>query len=247
MLAPKSKFTQGIKALKSIMDSCNIAGVWSELANEQQQFRTPDNAVLNWWPNGTLLFQGPIGSKTSLETAVNNAITGAPPASTTAVQTPKAPTRIFMVHGHDDTARDQLELIVLKLGLQPFVLQNTASGGKTIIEGLEHQIGHRPEAEFGIVLVTPDDRGYSKRAGETEIKDRARQNVILEMGMLLSSLTRARVAILVKGYVESPSDVDGIIYIHFNDHVKEVVPKLAERLQQCGITIDAARISQAAS
>ena len=69
--------------------------------------------------------------------------------------------------------------------------------------------------------MTPDDRGYAKRDGETEIRDRARQNVILEMGMLLSSLTRGKVTILVKGHVELPSDAAGIIYIPFNDHVRD--------------------------
>jgi predicted nucleotide-binding protein len=71
--------------------------------------------------------------------------------------------------------------------------------------------------------------------------------VILEMGMLLSSLTRANVAILVKGYVELPSDAAGIIYLHFNDHVKEVVPKLAERLQLSGIALTPEQISRASS
>ena len=228
-----------IDDLKAIVASCGVIGKWRELPNQQQQFRTPDGAILNWWPKGTILFQGTAEPKTILENAVTGAISGITPTVSSA-PIPKLPSSIFVVHGHDDTAREQLELVLLKLGLEPYVLQNTSGGGKTIIEGLESQIGIRPEAEFGIVLMTPDDMRYSKRAGETEIKARARQNVILEMGMLLSSLTRERVAILVKGYVESPSDVDGIIYIHFNDHVKEVVPKLAARLQQCGIMLDAA-------
>ena len=240
------KFNQGIDSLKATVASCNIDGEWRELANDQQQFRTPGGAVLNWWPSGTLVFQGTPGPKNELETAFKNVLAGNI-ASVPVTKAPTAPKSIFVVHGHDDVAREQLELVLHKLGLQPFVLQNTAGGGRTIIESLENQIGLSAAAEFGIVLMTPDDMGYSKRAGETEIKARARQNVILEMGMLLSSLTRARVAILVKGFVEPPSDVDGIIYIHFNDHVKEVVPKLAERLQQCGITIDASRISHAAS
>jgi len=117
----------------------------------------------------------------------------------------------------------------------------------TIIESLERKIGKAGESRFGIVLLTPDDVGYAKRDGEKEAKPRARQNVIMEMGMLLSSLARERVAILVKGFVELPSDAAGIIYLHFNDHVKEVVPKLAERLQAYGIPLTAAQISSAAS
>ena len=79
------------------------------------------------------------------------------------------------------------------------------------------------------------------------LKPRARQNVILEMGMLLASLTRERVAILQKGYIEHPSDVAGIIYIAFNNHVREAVPKLVGRLQSVGISLDPAKIAEASA
>ena len=58
---------------------------------------------------------------------------------------------------------------------------------------------------------------------------RARQNVVLEMGMLISAVGRSNVAILKRGHIEVPSDAQGILYIPFNDHVKETVPKLADR------------------
>jgi predicted nucleotide-binding protein len=67
------------------------------------------------------------------------------------------------------------------------------------------------------------------------------------MGMLLASLTRDRVAILQKGYVERPSDVDGIIYIPFNDHVREAVPKLVGRLNAAGIKLDPSAIAKASA
>ena len=65
--------------------------------------------------------------------------------------------------------------------------------------------------------------------------------------MLLASLTRDKVAILQKGFVERPSDLDGVPYIPFNDHVKETVPKLAQRLQEAGIVLDANAIARASS
>jgi predicted nucleotide-binding protein len=42
--------------------------------------------------------------------------------------------RVFVVHGQDTAAREQLELVLHKLGLDPFVLSNTAGGGLTIVE-----------------------------------------------------------------------------------------------------------------
>ncbi|EBW2249971.1 DNA-binding protein, partial [Salmonella enterica subsp. enterica serovar Enteritidis] len=109
------------------------------------------------------------------------------------------------------------------------------------------QIGKEPEAKFGIVLMTPDDMGFANRDGSDKSQPRARQNVVMEMGMLLSSLTREKVVILVKGHLEQPSDAHGINYLHFNNHVKEVVPRLTERLRSAGFDISPERITKAAS
>ena len=70
--------------------------------------------------------------------------------------------------------------------------------GAAHIEALERQIGKEPEAKFGIILMTPDDVGYASRDGSEKAQPRARQNVVMEMGMLLASLTRDKVVILVK-------------------------------------------------
>ncbi|XVJ58805.1 MAG: nucleotide-binding protein [Tepidisphaera sp.] len=145
------------------------------------------------------------------------------------------------------TSRDQLELALRRLGLEPFILMNSSGDGKTIIESLEGHIGRDYSSDFGIVLMTPDDMGYAKREGDTKSEPRARQNVILETGMLLASLTRNRMALLVKGHLEIPSDLQGIIRLPFNDSIKDVIPKLCLRLREAGIELDQAKISDACS
>jgi predicted nucleotide-binding protein len=102
--------------------------------------------------------------------------------SPTAPENPKpANKKVFVVHGHDSAAREQLELIIHKLGLDPFVLQNTGGGELTIIEALEQEIGPQSDAaRFGIVLLTPDDVGYSKFAGDKEAQPRARKMLCLK-------------------------------------------------------------------
>ena len=135
-----------------------------------------------------------------------------------------------------------------KLGLDPFVLANTGGQGLTIIEALEHKIGlNSNQTSFGIILMTPDDMGYAKSSGDTSIQPRARQNVVLEMGMLISAIGRKNIAILVKGHLEKPSDADGILYIPFNDHVKETVPRLADRLKHSGFILSPDKITHASS
>ena len=60
----------------------------------------------------------------------------------------------------------------------------------------------------------------------------------MAMGMLLASLTRERCAILQKGSVELPSNMGGVITVPFNNHVREAVPKLVQRLREAGFKLD---------
>jgi predicted nucleotide-binding protein len=153
-----------------------------------------------------------------------------------------------VVHGHDEVSREQLELVLHKLGIDHFILANSGGGGLTIIEALEAKIGHNANAtSFGIVLMTPDDMGYALSAGVDNVQPRARQNVVLEMGMLISSIGRKNIAILVKGHLERPSDADGILYLAFNNHVKEIVPRLSARLKESGFVLNPDKVANASS
>ncbi|MBB5074165.1 putative nucleotide-binding protein [Bartonella callosciuri] len=99
--------------------------------------------------------------------------------------------------------------------------------------------------KFIIVLLTPDDIGCSKIDGQEQAKPRARQNVILEMGILRSALSRKNVAILRKQNIEILSNVEGILYIPFKNHVGETIPKIIDRLIDSGFTIDAKKAAYA--
>ena len=86
-----------------------------------------------------------------------------------------------------------------------------------------------------------------KAEGADAAQPRARQNVVLEMGMLISAIGRTNVAILKRGHVEVPSDAQGILYIPYNDHVRETVPKLVDRLQAAGFVLRPNSITNASS
>lgn len=248
------KFIGNVEELKSQLSKRGFSSYNEEYKNGGYCFRFQNGSILNFWPsNGSVNLQGKTDDKLSCfihELCGNNT-----KKSNGAIDEPVAPAKVeakgkvFVVHGHDNTAREQLELILHKLGIEPFVLQNTSGGGLTIIEALEKEIGHNPsEVTFGIVLLTPDDMGYPRTSKLEEAKPRARQNVVLEMGMLLSSIGRSRVAILKKGDdLEVPSDANGIVYIPFKEHVKEVVPKLVERLDQNGFKMKPENIAKASS
>lgn len=242
-----TKFKGTIDGLRDLIAAAGIEGEWSEDGEGKHTLRTKDGGVLNWWSSkGTVQLQGQIDAKGRLESALQSEEqpqTEKPYPSVPLVQKKGI---IFIVHGHDSDARDQLELALRRLGLEPFILMNSSGGGKTIIEALEGHIGRDYSSAFGIVLMTPDDMGYAKKDGEDRAEPRARQNVILETGMLLSSLTRERIAIIVKGHLDIPSDLQGIIRLGYNDHVKEIIPKLCQRLRETGFELDPSQIASAA-
>lgn len=147
--------------------------------------------------------------------------------------------KIFVVYGHDDIARTQLEALLRRWDLEPIILDQQASGGQTIIEKLEE---YGADVGYAIVLATPDDDGKSK--SEMAYKSRVRQNVVLELGMFLAKLGRERVAILLKEATdfEKPSDIHGLIYIPFQNKVDEVAISLIRELSRQGYKIDTAKI-----
>lgn len=243
-----NKFEGTIEELQVLVKSAGLKGKWENDGQGKHIFRSNDGGVLNWWPSkGTVQLQGIDKAKSKLEKAIaRGTATSAAEAAQAPTVAPHIPKHIFIVHGHDSDARDQLELALHRLGLKPFILMNTSGGGKTIIEALEGQIGHDYTSDFGIVLMTPDDFGYSKKDGDKKVEPRARQNVVLEAGMLLASLTRLRMAIIVKGHLEMPSDLQGIIHLAYNDHVKEIIPKLCQRLKEAGFDLETNQIAAAA-
>lgn len=140
---------------------------------------------------------------------------------------------VFIVYGHDTDAREQLELLLRRMNMNPIVLANLSPQGDTIIEKLEHYLGEHSNVGFACVLLTPDDEGHRKGADE-EKQYRARQNTILELGMVLGRLGRKRVAILIKKSVETPSDIGGLLYVPFDERVHEVSSQLFRTLESAG-------------
>ena len=124
--------------------------------------------------------------------------------------------------------------------INKLLIGNFASPSSTIIEKLEE---FTAQVNFGIVLATPDDVGYPK-GDESQKRYRARQNVVLELGMLLSRIGREKVAILLSQTeeMEKPSDIDGLIYIPFKDDVEEVKLSLAKEMQNNGYVLDISKL-----
>lgn len=161
-----------------------------------------------------------------------------PRTSTIEARIPKNADKVFVVHGHDESARETVARFLERLELQPVVLHERPNQGRTIIEKFEDHT----DVAFAVILLTPDDVGGLKDQ-KTNFKPRARQNVILELGFFLGKLGRHRVCPLVKGDVETPSDYDGVVYTDLDDAGGWKM-KLVQELKAAGFDVDANRVFQ---
>lgn len=186
-----------------------------------------NGCIVNCWDKGTVNCQGKNAEEVSKILSQNH-------------ETPKRNKKVFVVYGHDGNARTQLEAMLRRWDLEPLILDQLISSGQTIIEKLEE---FTKQANFGIVLATPDDIGYPKN-NESKKQYRVRQNVVLELGMLLSRIGREKVAVLLSQAeeMEKPSDIEGLVYIPFKDNVEEAKVSLAKEMQNNGYELDIAKL-----
>jgi predicted nucleotide-binding protein len=153
-----------------------------------------------------------------------------PPPSVVEPQTDAR--KVFLVHGHDNEAKETAARFLEKLGLEIIILHEQPNEGRTIIEKFEN---YSRDVAYAVVLLTPDDVGNAKDAS-SNLNRRARQNVIMELGYFMGKLGRDRVCALYKGNVELPSDYQGVLYLDMEDSGWKA--KVAQELVQSKVPID---------
>jgi predicted nucleotide-binding protein len=172
---------------------------------------------------------------------------------------------VFIVHGRDRKPMKELQVMLKEFGFNPIVLHEQPSGSRTIVEKLEKysdvgyafviltpdDLGTSDEefdkynknfveelAKFRQRKQTEDEtkRRLAENV-ESFIENRARQNVVLEFGYFIGKLDRDRVCCLLKGDVERPSDMHGIVYKHFKESLNEVKDEIVKELKAAGYGI----------
>lgn len=139
---------------------------------------------------------------------------------------------IFIVHGHNVAVQQSVARTLEKLGLNPIILSEKPNAGNTIIEKFEVN----SDVGFAIILLTDDDEGKSKT--DIDLKSRARQNVILELGYFIGRLGRKRILPLYSEGVELPNDIHGLLYIPI-DKAETWKFALVRELKEAGYSVDA--------
>jgi len=196
-----------------------------------REYRRDIKMDRSYWENGVTRLINLIDvmlEDLKLSSTHSNIIISAPVKDSRIIQSDD----IFIVHGHDDSAKHSVARCIEKLGLNPIILQEQPNEGKTVIEKLEK----RGEVGFAVIILTPDDVGNVVE-NKDDLKPRARQNVILELGYFIGKLGRSRVCALHKGNVELPSDIHGVIWENLDENGAWQF-KLAKELKNAGYDID---------
>jgi predicted nucleotide-binding protein len=155
-------------------------------------------------------------------------------------KSPCHPKKIFIVHGHDGEAKQQLARMLTNFGLEPIILDERPDKGRTIIEKFEEEVS---DIGYAFVLLTPDDKitisidNDETDQPNTKKLNRARQNVVFEMGYFMGKRGRKRVCFIYKG-VEKPSDIDGIVYKSYRNSVIDLFKPIRDELKSAGYQIN---------
>lgn len=156
-------------------------------------------------------------------------IEDAQPKTTDNIKYPQR--KIFIIHGHDDHLKKEVQLLLSRAELDDIVLHEQPDKGRNVIDKL---IEETESASYAIALLCPED----------EIENgtkRARQNVILEVGYFLGKLGKSKVRLIKKGDVEIPSDLKGILYTEY-DEKRNWKTNILKEIQAAGIDIDMNKI-----
>lgn len=153
--------------------------------------------------------------------------------------------RVFLVHGRDLSARDELIALLRAFDLKVISWREAAAhaGGGTPYIGDIVAAG-MDLADAVVVLLTPDDIGCVSPIfrvehdgpHELEPTGQARLNVVFEAGMAMAR-DRRQVVLVEIGLVRKISDIDGLNIIRMRDAV-ETRKDLAQRLRSAGLAVD---------
>lgn len=204
----------------------------SQVLSEYENDSMPAGVIMFVSPRAAISYER--HAKDITATVFDNAKKSVPPKGVSKQPTTSDLSKVFIVHGRDDLAKTDVARFIERLGFEAVILHEQANSGQTIIEKIEAHTN----VGFAVVLYTPCDSGGL--AGEPQ-QSRARQNVVFEHGYLIGKLGRRNVSALVKGDVEIPNDISGIVYIPLDQPGAWRVA-LAKELRTAGYDVDMNRV-----
>lgn len=132
--------------------------------------------------------------------------------------------RLLLVHGRSGDRHVVSRLLTEADFRVPVMLRDVKGAGDLLAERFEREA---IQADAAVVLFTPDDEVTALLDGSGELTDRAevrrlaRQNVTLEYGWFWGKRGRDRILLMLKGGLDLPSDLGGLVYESYQDSPTE--------------------------
>ncbi|MFF2039455.1 TIR domain-containing protein [Kitasatospora sp. NPDC058170] len=155
---------------------------------------------------------------------------------------------VFVVHGRDEQVRREMFGLLRRLGLNPLEWEHLVGATGLPSPFIGEVVAHAPTvAGAALVLLTPDDvavlhddlRGSAEPAHERLPSGQPRQNVLIELGMVLMAYPE-RTVIVEFGDVRPASDLAGRNVVRFtaDGNPAYALRKVAQRLEVAGCPVD---------
>nr|WP_103884738.1 nucleotide-binding protein [Actinacidiphila yanglinensis] len=153
--------------------------------------------------------------------------------------------RVFVVYGRDEQVRREMFELLRRLDLRPLEWEDLVRATGQASPFLGDVVAHAPsQAQAALVLLTPDDvahlhprlAGPNEPEYEREPTGQPRQNVLIELGMVLMAYPE-RTLIVEVGALRPAADTAGRNVIRF-DGSEAALGKIVQRLKQAGCEVD---------
>ncbi|WP_066839185.1 TIR domain-containing protein [Rufibacter ruber] len=216
--------THYISALKKIRFSPQIFSTSTPNSTFERAFNNGKRELLN--------LLSVIAEDLQLESVINQ-----PKATDSSIKNDSK--TIFIVHGHNEEIKLAVARTLEKLKLDPIILHEQPSKGRTIIE----KFTENSDVSFAIAILSADDIAYARNENPENLRYRARQNVIFELGYFIGKLGRDRVLALHEAVedFEIPSDYSGVLFVPY-DKTGKWQFNLVKELKAVGVSVDANNI-----
>jgi predicted nucleotide-binding protein len=133
--------------------------------------------------------------------------------------------KAFISHGKDSLVLNKIEKFLQDLGIEPLIIKDKPSLGKTVSEKVDYYLN---QADCAIILATADDNIDGKLY--------PRQNVIHEIGLAQKNLDGKIIYLLEKG-AEFPSNISPQVWESFiQDNLENVFSRIIKELKAFGLT-----------
>lgn len=155
---------------------------------------------------------------------------------------------VFVVHGRDEQVRQAMFGLLRRLDLRPLEWETLVRATGKTAPYIGEVVAKAPsQAQAAIVLLTPDDTaklhpellGDYERVDEVQYTGQPRQNVLIELGMVLMAYPE-RTIIVEVGRLRHATDIEGLNVIRF-DGSTTALEKIVARLKVAECDLDDAR------